>query len=517
MISTFWNIPGIQSCKSLEFLERSLTPTSVYDQQGHMLYASQSFLELLLTPAPTRFLDCFPSTSIALIELTKVWEQALQGETPRFLSKTRDAAETLECSLQFDPEANLMWVNAKKIDAAERIRNLTEAYEQAIARSAHANLATVLINPQGGIIQCNQNLHKLLGTSDRDLLNLEQFVHPEDRFIDQPLKQNLLDGNLHAYTIEKRFISRNNEVLWLNVNVSSIAISACIEGHQRYYAVLLEDITESKKIYSTLVRTEEKWKTLFLNSPYLFIQTSPSGQMIYVSPAVEDLLGYQPEELLGRQIKELIHPSNLNEVDLALQLWSSNIQTHQSGIECWWRAKSNRWVSLSIQGQRFPSALEIDGVIISGHNITDRKCLEVELRANEEKFRSLVLNSLGVVFRCDASYMMEFASDGIQDMTGYPASVFVNNQVRSYLSIVHPDDIIVLKDSLIQAVLDRHRGSINYRIIDAQGQIRWVTERKQGVFDQNGNLLWLDGVLLEVSDRKPLEAELRRREAIEGN
>ena len=215
--------------------------------------------------------------------------------------------------------------------------------------------------------------------------------------------------------------------------------------------------------------------------------------MIYVSPAVEDLLGYQHEELLGRQIKELIHPSHLNEVDLALQLWSSNIQTHQSGLECWWRTKSNRWVALSIQGQRFPSALEIDGVIISGHNITDRKCLEVELRANEEKFRSLVLNSLGAVFRCDASYTMEFASDGIQDITGYPASVFVNNQVRSYLSIVHPDDITILKNSLIQAVLDRHRGSINYRIIDTRGQIRWVTERKQGVFDQNGNLLWLDG------------------------
>ena len=199
----------------------------------------------------------------------------MQGETSRFLSKTRDAEETLECSLQFDPDAKLMWVNAKKINAGERIRDLTAAYEQAIARSAHANLATVLINPQGGIIQCNQNLHKLLGTSDRDLLNLEQFVHPDDRLIDQSLKQELLNGSLHAYTIEKRFIARNNEVIWLNVNISSIAISACLEGHQRYYAVLLEDITESKKIYSTLVRTEEKWKTLFLNSPYLFISNQP--------------------------------------------------------------------------------------------------------------------------------------------------------------------------------------------------------------------------------------------------
>jgi PAS domain S-box-containing protein len=189
-------------------------------------------------------------------------------------------------------------------------------------------------------------------------------------------------------------------------------------------------------------------------------------------------------------------------------LWSNNIPTHSTRIEWWWRTKSNRWVALAIQGQRFPSALEIDGLMISGHNITDRKALEIELRENEEKFRSLVVNSLGVVFRCDSSYMMQFTSDRIQAITGYPASVFVNNQIRSYLSIVYPDDITILKDSLMRTILDRHPHSIEYRIIDANGDIRWVTERKQGIFNQNGNLLWLDGLLLDISDRKSFEAEL---------
>ncbi len=506
MISTFWDLPDIQSRKSLEFLERSLKPICVYDEQGDTVYASQSFLTLLqLSEMPANFFDSFSVMSIASTDLMKFWSRALRGETIRFLPESRDAKETLECSLQFETDAKLMFFEAKKIDAADPIRSLTEAYERAISRSAHCNLATALIDATGGIIQCNHNLHELLGTHDRDLLNLEEFVHPDDRLIDHPSKQHLLNGSIPAYTIEKRFVSRSNKIIWLNVNVSSIELSACIHEYQHYYAVLLEDITESKKIYSTLVRTEEKWKTLFLNSPYLFIQSSNSGQMIYVSPAVEELLGYQHEELLGRQIKELVHPSNLKEVELALEQWSSGIQPKHVGIECWWKAKSNRWVALSIQGQRFPSALKIDGMMISGHNITDRKCLESELRANEEKFKSLVLNSLGAVFHCDSSYTMEFISDGIQDITGYPASVFVNNQVRSYLSIVYPDDIAILKDSLIQAMLNHHRCSIDYRIIDANGQIRWVTERKQGVFDQHGNLLWFDGVLLEINDPNQVE------------
>ncbi|KAM3107622.1 PAS domain S-box protein [Phormidesmis sp. 146-33] len=504
MISTFWDIPGIQSHQSLEFLEQSLNPICVCDDQGHTIYASQSFLKLLQTSTARDFFDYFPATMQP--DLSEFWHRAIQGETSQFLSRLRDAEEHVECSLKFDSGTKLMFLEAKKIGAAERIRSLTTAYESAISQSAHANLATALINPNGDIIQCNQKLQNLLGTNDCGL-NLEQFVHPDDRLVDLSLKQSLLNRTINTYTIEKRFISRNHEVIWLNVNVSRIELSTCIMGHQSYYAVLLEDVTESKKIYSTLVRTEEKWKTLFLDSPYLFIQVSKSGQVIYVSPAVEDILGYQPEELLGRQIKELIHPSNLNEFELALQLWSSNLQSHQS-IECWWRAKSNRWVALSIQGQQFPSVLEIEDIVISGHNITDRKCLEVELRASEEKFRSLVLNSLGAVFRCDSSYTMEFISDSIQDITGYPASVFANNQVRSYLSIVYPDDIALLKDSLIQAILDRHRSAIDYRIVDTNGCLRWVTERKQGVFDQNGNLLWLDGVLLDISDRKQVEAEL---------
>lgn len=502
MISPFWKASELQACQLTAFLERSLKPICVYDDQGQKVYSSQSFLNLLQTGANrTNFFDCFRSD--LRLKLTKLWQRASQGEAVQFTAELKDVKETLDCSLEFDQSAKLMFFTIEK----SNIRDLTEAYEKAILQSAHTNLATALMNSNGDVIQCNENLRSLLGIDEQEAINLDEFVHADDRFIDEQSKQNLIDGVIGSYTIEKRFITKNNGILWLNLNVSVIEILT-EPFEQHYFAVILEDITENKKIYSTLVRTEEKWKTLFLNSPYLFIQASHSGQIIYISPAVETLLGYQSEELLGRQIKELIHPSNLNEIDLVLQLWSNNIQTSPSGVEWWWRAKSNRWVALAIHGQRFPSNLEMDGVMMSGHNITDRKALEIELRDNEEKFRSLVVNSMGTVFRCDSSYMMQFVSDKIQAITGYPASVFVNNQIRSYLSIVHPDDITILKDSLMQTILDRHPHSIEYRIIDANGEIRWVTERKQGIFNQNGYLLCLDGLLLERSDREPIKAEL---------
>jgi PAS domain S-box-containing protein len=152
-------------------------------------------------------------------------------------------------------------------------------------------------------------------------------------------------------------------------------------------------------------------------------------------------------------------------------------------------------------------------VVISGYDISDRKEIEAALLATEEKYRSLVLNVPGAVFRCDSIYTLAYVSDAIEDITGYPASDLVNNQVQSYLGMIHPDDIDRIKDSLVQTVLDQHRSSIEYRIIHADGQIRWVSEHKQGVFAPDGSLLWLDGILLDISDRKRAEVTLGRYEA----
>lgn len=507
MVSTLWNIPGICSKQSQKLLERSLSPICVYDEQGQPIYVSQSFLDLLQTGAgEVSFFDYFLSKSTTLTALTTFWQRSRQGEAINFPVKTQDNEQTIECSLQFDLDAKLMFLTAEKANSNGSICNLMEEYERASALFGGSNIATALVNPNGVIIKCNQKFHGLFGVAKPNP-HIEKFVHLEDRLIDADLRQELLNGNINSYTIEKRFISKENEVIWINFNISLIDLAVSVNGHKQYFAVLLEDVTESRTTYNALVRTEEKWKTFVLNSPHLFIQTSNAGRIIYISPAVERLLGYKKEELLGQRLTDLVHPCNCNEFTLVFQVWMSNIQSTQSGIECWWRAKSGGWVSLYIQGQRYPSMLESDGVVISGYNTTDRKRLEVELRASEERFKVLTLNIPGAVFRCNPVYRMEYISHGIEDITGYPAAAFVENEAMSYLSIIYSDDMVQIKDSLIQSALDHHRSEIEYRIIHANGNIIWLSERKQGVFDHNGSLLWLDGVLTDISDRKRVESD----------
>jgi PAS domain-containing protein len=173
MAVTFWNIPGIQSHKSLEVLERSLSPICVYSELGQTIYASQSFLKLLPVAEAVDFLGCFSSESTSKAVLKSYWGRALQGETVDFLASYGDVRQEIECSLQFNPDAKLMFLTVKKAGSDGDTCRLINEYERAVALFDRSSLATALINPEGAIIKCNEQFHSLLGTSDREIIQLE--------------------------------------------------------------------------------------------------------------------------------------------------------------------------------------------------------------------------------------------------------------------------------------------------------------------------------------------------------
>jgi|GEM_PF-698053 len=137
-----------------------------------------------------------------------------------------------------------------------------------------------------------------------------------------------------------------------------------------------------------------------------------------------------------------------------------------------------------------------------------------ELKESAERFRSLVTNIPGIVYRCanDANWTMLFISHEIDPVSDYPASDFINNAIRSYASIIHPDDRDLVDLAVQKGVKEQTAYSMEYRICRADGHIRWVHEQGQGVFAPNGNLLWLDGVILDISDHKQAEEALQETE-----
>jgi diguanylate cyclase (GGDEF)-like protein/PAS domain S-box-containing protein len=129
---------------------------------------------------------------------------------------------------------------------------------------------------------------------------------------------------------------------------------------------------------------------------------------------------------------------------------------------------------------------------------------------DKEWLETLVANVPGAIYRCAlaSDWDMEFMSDGIEPITGYPASDFIGNHARTYASVIHPDDRLAVEQEVDACVERREPFTLEYRIVTSTGEVCWVHEQGQAVFGAEGQVLYLDGAIFDIGDRKRLEAEL---------
>lgn len=113
----------------------------------------------------------------------------------------------------------------------------------------------------------------------------------------------------------------------------------------------------------------------------------------------------------------------------------------------------------------------------------------------------------GYLYRCrnDASYTMLYISDGVLTVSGFPPTDFVHNAVRDYVSAIHPDDLAAVYAAVDAALEARCNWNVDYRIVPRVGEPLWVREIGGGVWDDAGELEFLEGFVVDISDRKVVE------------
>jgi len=132
-----------------------------------------------------------------------------------------------------------------------------------------------------------------------------------------------------------------------------------------------------------------------------------------------------------------------------------------------------------------------------------------EVEQSRQRFMALVGNIPGAVYQrlADENQTIFFISPFVKEIAGYPPEDFLYNQVRSYMDIVLPDDRASLSESVRKAARSDEDYSVEYRITDSSGRTRYILDRGRGVKDSEGNLLYLDGVLFDISrERNAIEA-----------
>ena len=138
------------------------------------------------------------------------------------------------------------------------------------------------------------------------------------------------------------------------------------------------------------------------------------------------------------------------------------------------------------------------------------------LRANESLLRSLVDNIPGALYRCacDLDWTMEWLSDEIEEITGYPAGDFIGNRVRTFASIEHPDDHDYVARSVMESVATGRPFALEYRLVRRDGTVCWVLERGHAQAAGDGRW-WLDGAIFDITARRAAEQALREREVVD--
>jgi hypothetical protein len=148
---------------------------------------------------------------------------------------------------------------------------------------------------------------------------------------------------------------------------------------------------------------------------------------------------------------------------------------------------------------------------VSSSAIEQENPAEAELRA----LLSIARRMSGFLYRCqnDASYTMLYMTDGIRPLTDYPPEDFIGNLVRGFTSICHPDDIGMVDKAVGAALEKRSSWDIDYRLVHRTGKPVWINEIGGGVFDEAGQLQYLEGCIVSIADRKTLE--MRNREIVD--
>jgi PAS domain S-box-containing protein len=125
-------------------------------------------------------------------------------------------------------------------------------------------------------------------------------------------------------------------------------------------------------------------------------------------------------------------------------------------------------------------------------------------RAGDHLLRMLLAHVPGVLYRSawDRGYTVELISDEIERITGYPAADFVEGR-RTLVSVMHPADIESVMARAAEAT-DGRPFVLEYRLVSADGAVRWMIDRGQLVRGP-GDRLWMDGVIIDVTDLREAE------------
>jgi len=139
-----------------------------------------------------------------------------------------------------------------------------------------------------------------------------------------------------------------------------------------------------------------------------------------------------------------------------------------------------------------------------------RREAESALRENERALSTLLGNLPGMAYRCgvDDQWTLEFASEGCIHLTGYRPVDLIDNRVLSFIDLVYPGDRARVQNEILERLERSDQFIIEYQIVCADATVKWVSEKAQAIRNDAGEIVALEGIIDDITDRKRFEERL---------
>jgi len=385
--------------------------------------------------------------------------------------------------------------------------------QSALFRGMFENHSAVmlLLNPENGqIVEANQAAVAYYGYPLEDLKKLT--IHALNQFSPAEVQLEMT----RAQAEKRKYFHFPHRLAQGEIRMVEVYSSPVTFKHQDLLFSIVHDITERKQADESLKVSEEHYRLLADNSTDVIWVLNLAGKFTYVSPSVEKLRGYTPQEVLQQTMAEVMTPASLALVTKELELCISNLQdSHKpsgSGIfeiEQPCKDGSTIWTEAGVT-LLFDEAGALTGFLGISRDISQRKQAEEALRESEMKFKVMSTSAQDAIIMMDHQGYISFWNEAASRIFGYAPEEVLGQHLHNLLAP--------------SAYLPAHQKKITQFWATGQGQVVGKTVefealRKGGeVFPIEVSMSALQikggwhalGILRDITERKQLETELQQ-------
>jgi PAS domain S-box-containing protein len=361
----------------------------------------------------------------------------------------------------------------------------------------------------GQIIEVNPMFTIVAGRTMEELANINwmSFTHPDDIQKDLDNMVLLNAGKISGFQMEKRYLLLDGTSVWINMTIASIYVED--KAHPRHLC-MIENIADRKYAEEALRTSENHLNTLIQTIPDLIWLKDKNGVYLSCNKMFERFFGAKVPDIIGKTDYDFVSK------ELADFFRENDCKAMDAG-----KPNSNEeWITFADDGHRalldttkapmYDSKGAIIGVLGIGHDITDRKRSEEALRESEEKLRILFDTMPNGFYRSTPEGYYVDVNPAMVKMLGYDSK---EELLKAYI----PTDIYVQpseRDEFQKQNIEFINKLEEYRLKTRDGRIIYIEDNARYIKDDQGEIIFHEGICRDITERKLAEEKLKANEAI---